>query len=459
MFNLIKKCEEGSVVIISLTVSAVILILLGVFLGSIVAERRRQERSYRSLQALNLAEAGIERAIWELNNGDITNWNGTDEYRTSTVQLNGIGECTIAVSGPLTSNPVIVATGSVAGVTINTQVKRAVKVEVETEGTLFDSAIFAATQNGNGITIFGDITIDSYNSEGTGEEYDPEGAGSNGDIATNSTSTGPFMNQAILIVGTGSINGDAVIGPGGDPNQAIFELPSGIIKGDKMGAHEAKTLSPVAAPSIPPNLEDGGDLIFLWEDREITESTSYSSVTFLGGDLTINDDGDKFIYVEGDFSFGGVSDTNFIINTNTTIYVNGDFKMLGDIEIKIKEDCKLTIYAGSNVAIAPIGNNIINAESKNPLNFALYGLPSCESVILANLTLLNEPGFYGTVYAPNATIQDAGILNVCGSLIGNNMLLLAGGTKVHYDEALNNPNLDIYEPLQMEYEFVSWKEL
>ena len=55
-----KKREEGSVLVISLLVSIVILILLGVFSGSIVVERKRQEQSYRSLQALNLAEAGVE---------------------------------------------------------------------------------------------------------------------------------------------------------------------------------------------------------------------------------------------------------------------------------------------------------------------------------------------------------------------------------------------------------------
>ena len=262
MVNPIKKCEEGSVLVISLAISTVILILLGVFLGSVVAEKRREERSYRSLQALNLAEAGIEKAIWELNNGDITNQNGTDEYRTTTVQLDDIGECTIAVSGPLTSNPVIVATGSVVGAAVNTSVKRIVQVEAQAGETVFSSALFAGTENGNGITIFGsDITIDSYDSKGTGEEYDPEEAGSNGDIVTNSTSTD--WPNAIIVIGTGSISGDAVVGLGGDPNQAIFEFPSGIVKGEKTSNDEVKTLSPVATPPIPSNLENGGDLIFL----------------------------------------------------------------------------------------------------------------------------------------------------------------------------------------------------
>ena len=458
MVNPIKKCEEGSVLVISLAISAVILILLGVFLGSIVAEKRREERSYRSLQALNLAEAGIEKAIWELNNGDITNWNGTDEYRTTTVQLDGIGECTIAVSGPLTSNPVIVATGSIVGVAVNTSVKRTVQVEAQAGETVFSSALFAGTENGNGITIFGDIAIDSYNSEGVGKPYNPASASSNGDIVTNSTST-DWFNNAIIVIGTGSISGDAVVGPGGDPNQAIFEFPSGIVKGEKTSNDEVKTFSPVATPPIPSNLENGGDLIF-FGNKEINESASYSSVFFSFGNLTVNP-GAEFIYVEGDFSFGGALDTNLIINTNTTIYVNGDFNMLGNASIVINGNHKLTIYAGGNVAIAQVGNNTINTISKNPSNFALYGLSGCNRITLANLTFSDEPGFYGTVYAPNATIYDFGTVNICGSLVGNKIYLVGSNTKVHYDEALKNPVLNPAAPLRKGFEFVSgsWKEL
>jgi len=97
MVNPIKKCEEGSVVVISLAISTVILILLGVFLGSIVAERKRQERSYRSLQALNLAEAGVERAIWELNN------NPTPPVSGQIPSITGVGysEYTVTISGSL----------------------------------------------------------------------------------------------------------------------------------------------------------------------------------------------------------------------------------------------------------------------------------------------------------------------------------------------------------------------
>ncbi|MCD6318331.1 hypothetical protein J7M02_04630, partial [Candidatus Aerophobetes bacterium] len=91
----------------------------------------------------------------------------------------------------------------------------------------------------------------------------------------------------------------------------------------------------------------------------------------------------------------------------------------------------------------------------------LYGLSGCNRITLANLTFSDEPGFYGTVYAPNATIYDFGTVNICGSLIGNKIYLVGSNTKVHYDEALKNPVLNPAAPLRKGFEFVSgsWKEL
>lgn len=55
--------QKGSVVVISLVIATAGLILLSVFFGSMVAERRRIERSFRSNQAFYIAEAGEEYGI------------------------------------------------------------------------------------------------------------------------------------------------------------------------------------------------------------------------------------------------------------------------------------------------------------------------------------------------------------------------------------------------------------
>ncbi len=127
MGNPIKKYEEGSVVVISLAVSTAILILLGVFMGSIVAERRRQERSYHSLQALNLAEAGVEKAIWELNNDSTPPTSGQ-------ISIAGVGEGEYIITSSGDS-AVVQATGYVPE--INIAVERRVEESVEIQLTYY----------------------------------------------------------------------------------------------------------------------------------------------------------------------------------------------------------------------------------------------------------------------------------------------------------------------------------
>ncbi|MEE8376945.1 MAG: hypothetical protein V3R45_01115, partial [Candidatus Aminicenantaceae bacterium] len=73
--------ERGSVLIIALLVTLMLLILIMPFLAKLSGAYRLTEKSYRTLVATNLAEAGIERAIWELNYGSIWTWDGEANNR------------------------------------------------------------------------------------------------------------------------------------------------------------------------------------------------------------------------------------------------------------------------------------------------------------------------------------------------------------------------------------------
>ena len=455
-WNIQIRGKEGYVIVVSLVITTAVLILLGTFWGSIVAEKRNVEISHRSNQALNLAEAGIEKAIWDLNNRKVDSnpWTTND-----TVEISGEPasfEVTVTLSA---TRATIVATGYVAGISVSSKIERTVRVEAEAGETPFNSALFAGTQDGNGITIIGsDIAIDSYDSEGSGKPYDPASASSNGDIATNSTSTD---NPAIYVIGTGAISGGAVVGPGVNPNSAVVEIPAGIIKGEKTNAEKIRNLPPVAAPSpLPP--EDRGSIgssLFPYVGDVTLYNGKYNVINVINGNLTV-DPAAEFIYVDKDFKF---TQGNLIVNSDTTIYVNGDFRMLGNTSIIINGDHKhkLTLYVGGNVFIGQVGkSSTINTSSKNPLNFSLYGLSSCKSITFANLTFSNEPGFYGTVYAPDAAVSAFGSVNMCGSLVGDKMYLV-GVIKIHYDKALKNPILNPSAPLIKDFKFVSgsWEEI
>ena len=74
--------ERGTVLVIALLVTVMLLILTMPFLTKLSGAYRLTEKSYRTLAATNLAEAGIELAVWELNYGSIWTWEGEPNSRT-----------------------------------------------------------------------------------------------------------------------------------------------------------------------------------------------------------------------------------------------------------------------------------------------------------------------------------------------------------------------------------------
>lgn len=76
------------------------------FIFKLSSQYRSADRSYKAIAALNLAEAGTERAIWELNHNDISTWDGDDNARTLTVSSfqtsdgTAIGDIDISVTDP-----------------------------------------------------------------------------------------------------------------------------------------------------------------------------------------------------------------------------------------------------------------------------------------------------------------------------------------------------------------------
>jgi len=115
-----KNKEQGFILIIGIIVLAFLLLLAVPFLLQVTSERRHTERAYQSLQALSLAEAGIERAIWAMNEQNTSTWSGDADLRTMTISDfqssdgNVMGDIQISIADPEGENPVIEATGSVA---------------------------------------------------------------------------------------------------------------------------------------------------------------------------------------------------------------------------------------------------------------------------------------------------------------------------------------------------------
>ncbi|GAF75329.1 unnamed protein product, partial [marine sediment metagenome] len=157
--------EKGVVLVISLLITVALLILITPFLFKLSGEYRNTDRTFKSLAALNLAEAGVERAIWELNYGDISTWSGDSTARTltlSSVQTSegdAVGDIVISISNPESSSPVVESTGKIPFRNSDT-VDRILSVELTKEEPIFDNALFAGT----GLNMSGNSFVDSFDS-------------------------------------------------------------------------------------------------------------------------------------------------------------------------------------------------------------------------------------------------------------------------------------------------------
>lgn len=114
-----KKGEQGFVLIVGLVISTFLLLLAVPFMFKVSVERSLGKKSLNTLSALSLAEAGIERAIWAMNEQKVSTWSGDNDLRTMTISdietSDGIkmGDIEISITDLEGKNPVIEASGSV----------------------------------------------------------------------------------------------------------------------------------------------------------------------------------------------------------------------------------------------------------------------------------------------------------------------------------------------------------
>lgn len=112
--------EQGYILIVALAMTAFLLHLAVPSLFELSTENKVTDKSKSYIAALSLAEAGVERALREMNYGDISNWKGNSKFRTMTISSykapegSVTGDIEIRVEEPGGENPVVKSTGRVA---------------------------------------------------------------------------------------------------------------------------------------------------------------------------------------------------------------------------------------------------------------------------------------------------------------------------------------------------------
>lgn len=116
----------------------------------------------------------------------------------------------------------------------------------------------------------------------------------------------------------------------------------------------------------------------------------------------------------------------------------------GSAEIKVTGNGSLEIYTAGDIRIAGKGvangndadsnGTLSDSEAKQPINFQIWGT---KTTGVQDIKVAGNGVFSGIIYAPQGNVTINGNGSVSGSVVANN-ITLTGNANFHYDESLAN---------------------
>lgn len=413
---------RGSVLLGSLIVATLVAILCGSYVYLISTELRASYRTFQYNAATNIAEAGVEEAMWALANSNIkaaSGWtlSGADAYRvfngsTSRLELGGAftGELRVRVDGYAGSAPVITAEGRIHHPRM---VSFAKQVRVKTS---VGRSIHKGFMVRDGIVINNKPRIDSYNSA-LGPYNATTNRGDKGMLVSLNGSINLNDSQIWGKVGVGSSSVSAVNSPmngGWLRNSSTAGTPTfdtaAVVTGVQM-SWPARPIAPVQSTT------GGGNLTYVADATTPLGTTGSSSPTYYyytgnGGTLSVS------------------GATTFHVKGPTVLVIQRGIQMSGLAKITFDSDpsATLSIYVGENVNIS--GGNILN-DQPQASRLTIYGAGSDGQ----NIALSGTTKFTGVFYGPTWNVNVNSAVEWNGGVLAA-YANLSSSLAFHFDEAL-----------------------
>lgn len=382
-----KSRRKGSIVTLTM-IALILLLLIGVgtlslgLRGRILALRAASE-----IVARTSADAGLVKALFEMNEKlKVKPWSDSNLPQVTDEALpNCSAIFSYTVTGDSDSGYSIESIGNYGWV----QKKVSSTLQLK---SIFEYGIFVDSK----MVLKGGTTIDGYNYE----------AGETLKIGTNNTS-----GAAITAKMGVTINGDVVVGVGGNPDNVIDNPHEAVITGGVYTMSQEYELPPIIVPQYLQDLPSQG---ILSNPTTISGDTKYDSVNLSNSNIvTIN--GDVTLYVVG----------NLILDNSAQIQI---------VDASTNPDASLTIYLGGNLENKNGGK--INNSSLDAKKLKIFALDTCTF-----MNFKNSGVFYGAIYAPNADVHLYNSFEMHGSVICDSFYQDVNAN-FHYDAALRKANVD-----------------
>ena len=381
---------------------------------------------------MELAEVGMEEALWALNNlgGFDGTWNhpiGADAAKTLTgfqFENGATGQVTVTVKDYLTSAPKITAVGRIT-LGDHTSVTRTLQSDAR-PAPLFTKAIGAT---GNLAFDFGG-TVDSYNSAIAGySPTDPAHLTAGNSAAVISA---PDMN-----LGTAQVYGFAITNAATIPDPHPFLSASG-----------AKLIGPDSAVAIDPSRRRSNFNLPVYDPVDppggssipaVTTSTTLSSAGVYRVD-SVNLTTDSVNPLIG---------AELLITAPVVLVVSNSVQTsgLGQITIRGAGSLELQIQENDGHGLILQGVGIVN-ETELPQRLSVIVGGSYVGNPTSSIDVTNN--FYGSIYLPRDAMTIANSTTIFGALIAKTVSFTGPSPSFHYDSSFQNISIaDINAPFTL----------
>lgn len=425
--------QRGSALLAALCFATVLVVAIGSYVTLCHRTLELSTRTFLDSQSLDLAEAGMEDALWALNRSDWSGWSiaGTTASK-STSGFDFVGGVTGQISLQIANydgssgTRTITATGTLVrpgGETIARTL-----TATATRAPLFVNAVASTAGTVRFTSASTSAVVDSYDS--ANGPYST--GGYSAVIAAQSASTASATVQltnaqvkgyvATLSTGPSYSTSATLKGPA-TPGTTKID-PARITTSPYQPVFDIRTITGTGSTLVTP---DSVSTINIGTAGATTPSIYYSNGINMTGSAKIIVQGPVRIVVAGAFYVG----------------LNG-----GTPSIEVKSSGTLEMFVSGDIAI--YGNGIDN-QSRLPQRVAIYGTNS--------LTVpdMNTPtDFHGVIYTPSGDFKVWSNNAIHGAIVARNVTFSGTAPMVHYDVNLRR---EAFAGVDTPFAVSAWREV
>ncbi len=407
------KNKKAVALIISYLSITVLTILGAAFVIRSTQESRAALTYAKSLKAFWLAEAGLQRALWELNVNNLAGTTVCETNKCISDTIPSSGDYDVVIN--LTARTII-ASGSFPSRSATNKKTRTIFANLNSSGSVFTHAIFSK----GAIQLSNSARVDSYNS--TTDLNATVNLG-NGAVGTNASGSDAVTIDAVILSNTSKIYGNVSTGPNGEI--ALYNSAQVIVEGTTYSRATESLLNSIS------NHSNNRELPSVVIPESLSGLTTASAINLWG---TPPNTGSTHTLTSGNYKIPSITLSNsskLTISGDVTLYVTGNAYASNSSSIEITSGSSLTLYIDGILGVSNTAkvNNVTKIPSKF-LVYSRYGSPN-------GIQMSNNLDLYGAVYAPDTEVVLSNSVEFFGAFVTKTMNL-SNSTKVHYDEALQN---------------------